>query len=152
MSKYAENTTVAVDQTLGEIKRTLLRFGAESFGTMESAGKLQIAFKIRGLNVLMQVSLPKQDEFATTESGRHRQSQSVQFAAWEKECRRRARSLAAVIKAKLVAIDDKVATLEAEFLPYIVMANGISIGDHLIPKLPSIISGNLALAAGRETT
>jgi hypothetical protein len=149
MNKYAENTSVDVDRSIGEIKRTLQRFGADRFAYSEEASELKIAFRIRGFSILMRVLLPSQEEFASTEKGRTRTA-SAQFSAWEQECRRRARSLAAVIKAKLIAIDDQVATLEQEFLPYIVVDGVRTIGEYLVPRLPEITSGKLALPARAE--
>jgi hypothetical protein len=147
MSRYAEGTSVDVERTVGEIKRTLQRFGCDRFAYSEGSGELQIAFDIRGLSILMRIALPSRDEFGVTETGRSR-TESATFAAWQQEIRRRARSLAAVIKAKLIAIDDDVATLEQEFLPYIVLDGVRTIGDYIVPKLPEITSGRLALPGG----
>lgn len=144
MSKYAENTTVDVEKTIGEVKRTLQRFGSERFAYQESPGELQIAFDIRGLSILMRIKMPSREEFSVTDSGRAR-TESAQFAQWQQECKRRARSLCAVIKAKLIAVDDNVATVEQEFMPYILIDGVRTLGDYLIPKLPEITSGRLAL-------
>jgi hypothetical protein len=151
MSRYAEGTTVDVERSIGEIKRTLQRFGATSFAYREDTTELQIAFMVRGLNILMRVALPSIDDFALTESTNRKRSENTQRQAWEQECRRRVRSLAAVIKAKLVAVIDEVATLETEFLPYI-LVDGMqtTIGEVIVPRLPQIVSGQLALPGGSE--
>lgn len=145
--KYAQGTSVDVDKTLGEIKRTVMRFGATAFASMEDQVEQRIGFEIRGMQIQMRVPVPKREEFRLTDSGRKR-TESSAFNEWESECKRRMRSLSAVIKAKLIAIDDKVATIEQEFLPYIVLPNGSTIGDMLIPNLPALSSGTLALPSG----
>lgn len=149
MSRYAEGTTVSIDQSINEIKRTLQRFGADSFTYREDGEGVAIAFEVRALHVMMRVMFPDLASFTATETGRPR-SDAVARDEWGKECRRKMRCLAAVIKAKLIAVDDAVATIEQEFLPYIVLPDGRNIGDVLIPRLPAIISGQYALPAARS--
>ncbi|MDR0720667.1 MAG: hypothetical protein LBF78_13600, partial [Treponema sp.] len=42
------------------------------------------------------------------------------------------------IKAKLEAIECGISTIEKEFMAFVIMPNGISLGDHLIPELKKI--------------
>lgn len=145
--KYAAGTEVDVDRTLGEIRRTVMRFGATRFASAVDESYHHIGFQVRDLTIEMKIPIPKREDFVRSSSGRSR-TESAVFADWEKECKRRMRSLAAVIKAKLIAIDDKVATIEQEFLPYIVLPTGLTIGETLIPKLPALSNGALALPSG----
>lgn len=149
MSRYAEGTTVDLERSIGEIKRMLQRFGAGRFAYSESPNALQIAFDIGERSILMRIDLPSPDEFRVTESGRQR-TESATFSAWQQETRRRARALVAVIRAKLVAITENVATLDEEFLPYIVIDGVRTIGEYLIPRLPELTSGTLALPGGER--
>ena len=145
-SKYAANTTVSMENSLGEIKRVVQRFGCTSFAYKEDAMSISILFEMRHYSIMMRVDLPPVKDFLTSEAGRRR-TDAVAWTERDKECRRRMRSLAAVIKAKLIAVDDNVASLEQEFLPYIQLPNGGSIGDVIIPQLGAITTGALALPA-----
>jgi hypothetical protein len=62
---------------------------------------------------------------------RRRRTKRQAAEAYEAECRRRRQALAAVIKAKLVAVEDGISTNthEAEFLAYVVLSDGRTIGE-----------------------
>lgn len=145
---YATGTEVPVERSLGEVKKLILRYGAESFAYQETSSDIKIAFVLKHLAVQMSVDFPGIDEFRKTPTGRARDSNAA-WAERDKECKRKMRSLAAVIKAKFIAIDDGVATVEQEFLPYITLPDGRSIGDCLIPQLAEIVGGTKALPGGR---
>jgi len=149
LSRYAQGTEVSVERSLGEVERILQRFGADSFAYQKKADSTAIAFEIRGLNVMMRVSMPAVKDFLLTDTGRKR-TDSAAWSERDKECRRRMRSLSAVIKAKLVAVDDGVATIEQEFLPYIQLPDGTSIGEALIPQIGALAAGTLALPGGSK--
>lgn len=149
MRKYAEGTEVSVERSITEVKRLILRYGAESFTYQETPGDIKIAFVLSHLGVQMSVEFPDAEKYAFTPTGKRRYD-DAKWAEWEKECKRRMRSLAAVIKAKFIAIDDGVATVEQEFLPYIVMHDGRRIGDCLIPQLGAVIGGQAALPAPKS--
>lgn len=137
MSKYAEGTQVSTDRTIGQIKGEITRFGADSFTMFESHDKLGIEFECRGRKVRFVVTLPdrRDERFTTSHGGKRRRSDSQAYNAWEGECRRLYRSLHMVVKAKLAAIDDGVATFDQEFLPYLVMRDGMTLMEHVQPKL-----------------
>lgn len=146
---YAENTQVNESRSREEIERMLMRFGATEFGYMTKPGEALIGFVFRGLRVQFTVAQPQRDdpEFATTPTGRKRRDTTAAYKAWEQECRRRWRSLAAVVKAKLVAVDDGVATFETEFLPYMVTSDGRTVGQRLVPRLESAIQSGKGFLA-----
>ncbi len=56
-------------------------------------------------------------------------------ANWEQACRQKWRALAAVIKAKLVAVEAGITTFEDEFLAHIQLPDGQSVGHWLRPQL-----------------
>ncbi len=134
---YAEGTSVSVEKSQGEISQILRRFGAEEFGHKESRGKGYFMFVIGGIAYQMEVPLPPLADFTTSPAGRSRtdlQAQTDQAA----EIRRRWRSLLLNIKAKIVAIDDGISTVEKEFLAFVMLPSGMSIGDAMIPTLQKI--------------
>ncbi|MFN7930906.1 MAG: hypothetical protein U0Y68_23875 [Blastocatellia bacterium] len=69
------------------------------------------------------------------------------YEAWEQATRQKWRALALVIKAKLEAVESGITTIEQEFLPFIVAADGRTVGEHLIPQLDQycLSGGNLLL-------
>lgn len=42
MSTYARHTSVSVDNSISEIKRTLIRYGADKFAFAEGVGEAQV--------------------------------------------------------------------------------------------------------------
>lgn len=102
---------------------------------------------------------PGSRELLYTPTGRPRSAASVREAA-EAEERRRWRSLLLVTKARLVAIDDGVQTIEQAFMADLVLPDGSTVGEWLAPQLdavystatmPTLVPGpaQLALEAGR---
>lgn len=74
---------------------------------------------------MMRLTLPSRGEFRTRK--RHRDvvecTPEEQAKLWEQACRARWRALALTIKAKLVAIDEGVETVEEAFLAHMVVAD-----------------------------
>jgi hypothetical protein len=119
---YAQDTKVPVDRSRAEIERNLIRFGASGFGYAWQGGKEQVIFTFDQKQVRMEVPMPDKAEYRTDEP-------------FQKERRRRWRSLAMIVKAKLVAVSDGITTFEDEFLSYFVTPDGTTIGQRLIPRL-----------------
>jgi len=115
---------------------------------MRDEGIIHIAFRFKNLNVRMKVTIPARDDkrFTVTPTGRRRTGDSS--GLYEQEVCRRWRCLTAVIKAKLVAVTDGVATFEQEFLPYLVTSTGETMGERLLPAvIAAKTSGQLLLTA-----
>lgn len=127
---YATNTSVPVDRSKSEIERTLTRYGAESFGYGVQNGQAIIMFQMKKRAIRFHLPLPALKEFAISDKGRHRK-ESAMFDAMEQELRRRWRALALVVKAKLESVESGIATFDDEFLAYIVMPGGKTVGDQL---------------------
>lgn len=134
---YARGTQVSVDRSQDEIKTLLRRRGATEFITREALDEVAIGFVLRGVRFAMTIPLPSPDDraFHRTPARGHVRSKTQAQKAYEDEVRRRHRSLVAVIKAKLVAIEDRVSTFEKEFLPWAVLPDGQTVGDRLAPML-----------------
>lgn len=143
MRSYAQGTEVGVSRSMDEIRRTVLRFGAGEFATFEAANRMAIAFTYKRLSVRMEIEIPDRNDkkFQFTPSRRWKRSESQAYEAWEGECRRRVRALAAIIKAKLVGIQEGVLSFEDEFLPYVLTAGNKTIGEQLRPQLEAAMAG-----------
>ena len=134
---YASGTSVSEDRSRQEIERNLRKFAGDDFDEFvyrSSREEAAIGFKLRGLHFVIAIKMPSQSEYSKTPTGKDRKANAA-FAAWEQECRRRWRSLSAVVKAKLVAIDDGVATFESEFMPYILLGNGQTLASQIAPAI-----------------
>ena len=70
---------------------------------------------------------------ARQESGRRTQAQAEK--EYEQAVRQRWRALALAIKAKLEMVESGITTLEQEFLAYIVLPSGQSVGEWLAPQM-----------------
>lgn len=133
--KYAASTDVPVSRSRDEIERTLGRFGAEAFGYMSDAsGRVAVTFQINGLKIMMTMQLPNRDQFMLDSRRRVRTDSAIE-KDWEQACRQRWRSLANGVKAKLALIDDGISTVEREFMSDIVLPNGRTIGDTMLPEI-----------------
>lgn len=148
MARYAEGTSVAVERTRNELEKELRRFGATSFayGWDEAADQQVIQFGMSGRMVRMEVPLPKRDDplFTSTAAGRARTKAAAE-EAYDKEIRRRWRSLLMVTKAKLVAVHDGITSLEREFLADMVTEDGRTVAEVAAPWL----AGTGRLSIGR---
>jgi len=141
MNRYAAKTAVSPERSRNEIERLLARFGASQFGylTDQAACKAHIIFVYRGLRIRISVGLPNGNdpERAKTATGRERSGNQIQLEL-DREVRRRWRSLTLLVKAKLVAVIDGVATFEEEFLPYILWGDGRTTAEQLSGKVLEI--------------
>jgi len=136
MSKYAENTEVPVDRSKAEIEKTLMRYGADQFvyGTM--IGRAMIAFRANAKFVRFTLPLPARDsdEFSRTPTGRSRTKEAAS-REYGQEIRRRWRALSLSIKAKLEAVETGITTFEQEFMAHIVLPDGTTVAEYMIPQI-----------------
>jgi hypothetical protein len=137
MSRYAQNTNVSIESSQQEVQKILRKYGAERFGTMEDRKNAYLMFEYQGLMIQITVPMPDKDDFSKTETGRIRKANQVQ-EAYHQAVRQRWRALVLAVKAKLEAVETGISTLEKEFMAFIMLPNGKSIGDTLIPDLKQI--------------
>lgn len=133
--RFAENTSVSVEKSKAEIERILLRYGASGFGSLWSGSKAVIMFEMRGKRIKFELPLPdRQDEkFWRTPTRNIRRSQEDAHKEWEQSCRQLWRALALTVKAKLEAVESGISIFEEEFMAHIVMPDGKTVGDHVLP-------------------
>lgn len=137
MTKYANQTSVSPDRSRAEIERTLTRYGATGFMYGWSERGAVIGFMIKGKQYKCLLELESKEIYIRSEKGRRRTTLQVQ-GAWEQATRQRWRALALVIKAKLEAVESKISTVESEFLPWMVLPNGETVGQWMVPQLEVI--------------
>lgn len=118
MRRYAENTKTPVLYTRNEIERTLERYGANQFLYGYELGRAVVGFRMNERQVKISINLPKGDSDKD-----------------QKEVRRLWRSLVMIIKAKLEAVASGVAVFDDEFMPYIVLPSGETVGQFMRPQI-----------------
>jgi hypothetical protein len=141
---YAQDTSVSVERTKAEIEALITRFGADRFMTGHSGREAGVAFTINGRTVQFRLPLPDRSDrvFHVTPHRRNQRTADEAYRAWEQACRSRWRALFLCIKAKLEAITAGITTFESEFLAHIVMPNGMTFGEHVIPQIEEMVKGN----------
>ena len=134
MPTYAKDTDVSCAKSKADIENTLQRYGAMQTVFANADGKSMIGFVMHGRQVRFILALPKREEFRLTDTGRTRTEKSQQDT-WEQACRQRWRALLLVIKAKLEATECGISTFESEFMANIVLPDGRTAGDFMLPQI-----------------
>ena len=96
------------------------------------------------------MQLQTHDSFSRTPRSARRTA-AAQQSAWEQACSQRWRALLLIIRAKLEAVESGITTPESEFLANIVLPDGGTVGQWLVPlvdeayatgKMPPMPWGN----------
>lgn len=142
---YAEKTSVTVDRSRAEIESLLRRYGADQFVSGWEFSRALIGFRAHSKQVRFELTLPDpKDAIFQPKRKIHRRwngraGRSVVVGAsgdrYEAEVRRRWRALALVVKAKLEAVATGITTFETEFMAHIVMPDGRTVGEHVVPRI-----------------
>jgi hypothetical protein len=145
--RYAADTTVPVERSKAEIERLLTKYGADGYmaGWDGQASSAMIAFRFKDRNIRMTLPMPKFADYKTR----------VSQGRIDQDTRQRWRALLLVVKAKLEAVQSHVATFEQEFLPYIQMPDGRTVGETVLPQIAALYksgAGNLRLLPGDVST
>lgn len=135
--KYAKQTNVSPDKSRVEIERTLTRYGATGFMYGWTERGAVIGFMMQARQYRCVLELESKEAYLRTDKGRRRTTLQAQ-GAWEQATRQRWRALALVIKAKLEAVESRISTVETEFLPWMVLPNGETVGQWMSPQLDAI--------------
>jgi len=149
MAKYAAETEVPSERSQAEIKSTLQRYGATKYAYYEDEENAGISCEIKDRRIRFIVALPSRthDDFVyrnTAGNKRRTRPMDEQRSVWEKACRQRWRALALVIKAKLEAVESGIATFEDEFLSFILLPDGKTVGEHMKPQIKqAYLSGTM---------
>jgi len=133
--KYAQKTTVSVEKSRSEIEYTLKRYGADQFISGWDQEKAYIGFRVRNRMIKITVKLPLKSDFAHTPEMKFKRAPEAMFKAWEQACRQRWRSWLLLIKAKLEAVENGDATIQDEFMAYIMLPDGKTAGQYLKPQI-----------------
>ncbi len=129
---YANRTEVSPGKSRDEIERTLRRYGATKFmyGWQENAAV--IGFEAYNRRIRFVLPLPREGEVERTATGRRRRNPQKSLEQAE---RQRWRALALAVKAKLETVESGIATFEQEFMAYVVLPDGSTVGEWMAPQI-----------------
>lgn len=128
-TRYAERTEVPVRQSRSEIESLLEGYGVTDYTFGKLNGNPTVLFEWRGRRIRLHIPLPDPDDaqFTTTPGRRYMRTRAEAKKAYDQEVMRLWRGLVLILKAKLVAVDTGIATLDEEFLGYEVTSEGQSV-------------------------
>lgn len=135
---YAEGTSVPVEKTKAEIETLLRKRGSSRFGSLEDRGQAVVVFELNGKAIRFTMPLPARDEKRFTQDPRRswrRRPDDVAYRLWEQACRQKWRALLLGIKAKFSNVDSGISTFEQEFMGKIVMPDGRTVEEHVLPRV-----------------
>lgn len=138
MSDYANKTEISAEKTRSELESLLHKFGADAFAYMTDGGRACIQFRAHGKFVKFILSLPMPTERKFTHHGKYdweKRTAEVAKKNWEQACRSLWRALFLVVKSKLVAVESKIVSFETEFMAQIILPDGQTVGESIIPKI-----------------
>lgn len=141
--KYAATTEVSVEKSKAEIESIVMRYGASGFISGWQHAMAMIEFEMKDRRIRFMLPLPDKNEkrFWQTPHFKNQRTQEQAYGAWEQACRQSWRALLLCVKAKLEAVEAKISTFEQEFMANLVLPNGLTIGETVIPHLAKVFQG-----------
>jgi hypothetical protein len=127
---YANRTSVPVGQTQRELSEMLKKAGASEIATGWSETEGKIGFLLGGRSYRITVPIPQERE--------KDKAAQAERSAW--------RSLGLVVKAKLVAVESGITTIEKEFLAYTVMPDGQTVYDATKARIDAVVASGERMA------
>lgn len=145
--RFAQDTTVSVERSKGEIERILTRYGATEFASGWKAERAMLQFRMTERIIRFVLPLPNKEDFRSTPTGRRSRNEQATMIAWEQGCRQRWRALLLSIKAKLESAESGIEEFDTAFMGQIVMPNGKTMAEIALPQIEiAYKSGKMPLA------
>lgn len=126
---FAKKTKCSVGRTQDEIRKTLAKHSASAFAFAESIEMAQVQFELKNRRIKMSIPLDVKNKTKNSK-GYLMDEKSV-----EQSTRTKWRCLLLSIKAKLESIENKITSFDQEFMAHIVLPNGTTVGDLVIPEI-----------------
>jgi hypothetical protein len=127
-----------------DLRTVTKRYGVTEFGVFDSEASAGVAFTFKGFRIKIALPLPSPDEFRRNSTGAMMGAVQAK-EVYQRVIRQRWRALVLVVTAKLEAVESGIETVEQAFMPYLVMSNGQTMGEMVMPQ---IAGGQLKLLGG----
>jgi hypothetical protein len=149
MRAYAADTAVPVARSKVAIEDMLRQHGATEFASGWDPTHDRMQFQLFDRTIRFVLPRPDHADRKFTHDRRgFRRANSTIAKAIEQAERQRWRALYLVIRAKLEAVEAGISVFENEFLAFVVMANGMTVGDILVSRIQA---GEHLLLKGLES-
>jgi hypothetical protein len=139
---YASGTTVTATRTEAEIKDLLASRGVEKIITASQPGEYTMMFEYQGVPHKMRLPLPDPSEERFTSyfrSGvRYSRTEAASRELFDAEINRRWRALGAVVKAKIVAVEEGITTMDAMFVGEAMTNTGRTVAEEFGPQIRAL--------------
>lgn len=130
---YAKGTEVSVAKSQEEITKVFMRYRVETYGFLARPGRAAVQFEIAGVPVDLVIPLPPrpvEEKIYNPDTGRY----ILALPRWEQEVKEAWRALVLLLKANLEAIDRGLLSAEQAFMAYVLLPNGQTLGDFVLPQ------------------
>ena len=128
---YASTTSVPVGRSKDEIEKTLVKYGASGFGSVTEKHRSCIVFGLADRRFRIKIQTKPEKSFR---SAKH--YEQAQRTIW--------RCALLIIKGRLEAVESGIETVEEAFLPHLMLPNGKTVGEVMVPQIASAYSdGNM---------
>ena len=140
MARYAENTTVSVDSSRGEITGILAKHGVVRMGWWTDAEGDALQFELKGGRYELRMTRPTMADVRRMYPNAYDPAKKI-----DAEWRRRWRANVLLLKAKLEFADGETSTVERELMPYMLLKDGTTLGGAVLDgKVPLLAAGEKA--------
>lgn len=125
---YAENTSIAIEQSIAEIIGMVRKAGADRIAQYEEPDRFTVSFFLN--DRLIRFRVPLVTEYKGPAS--YGNGRAVNQAEWiAQRNRQRGRALMLVIKAKLESVESEIETIEEAFFANVVMADNQTVYERV---------------------
>lgn len=132
--RYASETTVTVDKTIGDLRKIVSRYGATEYGVFTSEMTGGVMFTLKERRIKISMIMPTKEESRIDSAGRRMQFNQQRY---DKQIRQRWRALLLVVTAKLEGVQSGIETVEQAFMPYLLLPNGSTVGEAVLTQIQS---------------
>ncbi len=130
---FAEKTKVPAERSKSEIRKILLKYKATGFVFGEGNNKALVQFEMNGRRIKFVMPMPIKHQ--TKIKGGRNYGYVMGQEQVDQETRRLWRCLVISIKSKLESVESGITTFEQEFMAHIVLPDGQTVGDVMIPQI-----------------
>jgi len=150
---FAVDTRVPVEKSRAELDRILGKYGAtaRAFAVDDTANRAKLGFRIAGLEYRMEIPLPARGAGETPRGWRgwpEDRRQEWLTRTQEQALRARWRVLLLLVRAKLEAVSLGLTTVESEFMPHLVLADGRTVYSALGERIQHALTADAPLMLG----